>query len=303
MRPRRSGARRTRAGLPAGRGYGAAGSDYLATARGIEHVGQTVSSALVRVAEHRQKAEEARLKQEVDAETDLVGARVEMEIATYANTLGQTVTDPDEYEKSWAKGVEEIRSQVTTGLKHPETGPAFERKWPSIAQRNYAKMLSHKNTLVMAGVKASTTTTLDTFKQLGGFEPFTPEGQDNARAYLETGLKTVDNAVPVYGADEAAKLKIGYRDAFLAERGERHVLADPSGFIADATTNPLYREMSPEKRNELLARAQTGAKTQRADAEKALDGAMKTWRESVQRETQIRLDARGLTRDWLEEER
>lgn len=278
-----------------------AGADYSATAQGISDVGRTIARGLTAYSEAVQKAEAARIKQEVDSEAALLKAKAEMDVANFANELHSVTADPDDYQKQWLAGVEKIRSESLRNVKRPETSAAMAQDWPGIQQRALAKMLTRKNELVVEGMKGNLTTTLDVLKQLGGFEQFTPDGQANAATYLATGLKAIEGAVPIIGADAAAKLRIGYRDSFLGERGERQALEDPTGFQADATTNPLYREMSPDKRNELMVRAASAAKTQRAEAAKALDDAMKTWRESVRRETAVHVANRTLTREWLED--
>lgn len=294
--------------VPRAPGTGDASGVQLAAAEGISRVGRSVVGALGAIShaerhaeDERRKADEARLKQEVDIESKQLQSQAEMLITGFDSELRETVRDPDEYQKQWTAFVEQTRANILGSVAHPESVPELQKAWPGIQQRQFAKMLTAKHGLVVDRLRGNLATHLDTLKQLGGFEPLTDEGEANAGVHLANLRVAIDGARPLIGDKDADSLSIGERDAFLDERATRHAREDPIGFLAVAETSPLYRQLSPAKRTAHVHQAQQAAKQQRADGEKALQGAMATWKESIQRETGILLADRALTREWLDE--
>ena len=268
---------------------------------GIGRVTKTIGDVASSYQDTIRKAEETRRKQEVGVEVDQLESGAEVQLANATNSLKGSVTDPDDYERQWTTEFERIRGETFAGAKYPESQAELQRKWAGVESRHKKQMLSAKFGLVVDGIKAGLSTHLDNRKSLAGQEPLTDDGDATVGVHLANIRVALDRAAPTIGPDTAATRWIGERNALLAARAEKWVSFDPAGFLARIDGSELFREMDPAKKAELTAKAQKEAKDQLATAEKAREGAMKTWKESVQRETAVHLEARTLTREWLDE--
>ena len=294
---------------PASSGYAAAaGAPLLAAAAGIDRVGRAVTSAAVSIADQRaqvdrekQRAEKAVRTLEAGIEAAERKSGAELRLEQVDSDLRAAVNDPDEYDRQWNAGLATTLGDMLKDVKHPETTAELRKAWPGIAQRHYAKMLTAKNAMRVDRLKSGLTRHLDELQQLGSREGFDDESEGRAGVHLANIRVAIDSQRLALGDKNAEDLWIGQRDAFLEARAKRHAEEDAAGFLGAADTSPLYQQMSPAKRTDYIAQAQRAAKQQRADAEKALDESVVTWKKSIRRETGTHLDNRTLTHEWLEE--
>lgn len=264
-------------------------------AEGIAQVGQAVVKGLTTYAE----AEKLARKKQVELEAERAESGFEIEVSNLASNLKLSATDPDKLEKDWTKGLQDALGRAREGIRDPDLSQAFERKLPDLLKRHNTEMLKQRNALMVDGIKADLTKTLDDRVQLAGTVPL---GDD--AAVIEHNAKAraaIMKAVPAISKADAEKLDIDTRNRIIDEYASRELAEDPGGLIDRLDTSPVYRVMDPQKRTDIRARAETALRSKMALSEKALENAKKTWRESVQRETAVHVANRTLSREWLDD--
>jgi hypothetical protein len=246
--------------IPAGRASpGAYGAPAEAAARGFAHVATRLEQLSGVIAERDRVLRD----QQAKSDAALVESQIEMGLVTADSTLKQSIRDPQDYAKSWQDVSQQVTQDALKNVKYPETAAMVQQRLPAILTRHYAQMVNHRDALVLQKSEANLVTTIETRRQIGSSIPV--EDVATAAANLDRTRDAIMTEAQVIGLDKAA-VKVKQEEQYqIDERARRDIAQNAQGFLDRVPTDPLYRQLDPKVRDELIKQAKTLTLAQQKD--------------------------------------